>query len=112
MAKIIEFDLDGTLTKSAHYDFTNMAGCYMSRQPNLDMIALVHEADRCGWTIVIRTGRKERQRRLTETWLQEHGVPYHFLFMDKGLCTYRIDDANITAEEFKQVLADEKKPSN
>ena len=76
------------------------------------MIELVQQAVLKGWTVVINTGRKEHHRATTAAWLADHNIPYHFLFMGKSLCTYRIDDVNITAEDFKKVLENGKNPSS
>lgn len=104
MAKIIEFDLDGTLTLDNDWDILDGAEYYLRRKPNYPMIELVKESVAKDWTVIINTARKEEHRTKTVSWLADHGVPYHYLFMSKILCTYRIDDVNITAEDFRKVL--------
>lgn len=102
--RIVEFDIDGTLTTSAGIESRDKVGSYVYRRPNERMCALVRHAYAAGWTVVIHTGRREEQRRVTESWLAQHDVPYHFLLMGKPPCTYRIDDVNIAANEFEALI--------
>lgn len=103
-AKIIEFDLDGTLTVDNDWNPREGDRLYRRREPNYNNIELVRKAVEQGWTVVINTARKEHNRTVTVNWLAKHGVPYHFLFMGKLPCTYRIDDVNITPEAFDALL--------
>lgn len=104
-AKIVEFDIDGTLTEPHELHHDDKAGSYIYAKPNQSMIKLVREAFNAGWTITMHTGRRWEQKRLTESWLAQHNIPYHFLIMGKHPCTYRIDDVNISATGFRKVLA-------
>jgi uncharacterized HAD superfamily protein len=105
-AKIVEFDIDGTLTEPHTLEQDDRAGSYIHAKPNASMIKLVREAFAAGWTVTIHTGRRWEQKRLTESWLAQQGVPYHFLIMGKHPCTYRIDDVNISATGFRRVLSE------
>ena len=107
MAKIIEFDLDGTLTNENDWNPDTGKELYRTRTPNAAMISLVKDAVRKGWTVIINTARKEHNREITTAWLAENDVPYHFLFFNKIPCTYRIDDVNVTAEQFAGILGSE-----
>jgi len=103
-ARIIEFDIDDTLTTSSDLNFDDKAGSYIYRKPDEKMIKLVKQAHQQGWTVIIHTGRREPQRLITESWLEQHNIPYHFLHMNKPLCTYRIDDVNISSSGFKDII--------
>lgn len=48
-----------------------------------------------GYTIVIHTSRRERDRKLTVNWLKEHGVLYDKLIMGKPKGDMYIDDKAI-----------------
>ena len=107
IAKIIEFDIDGILTVETEFDPEDPPGTYIYRSPNIPNIDLLKKAHSLGWTVVLHTGRREEQRRITESWLSQHKIPYHFLFMGKPLCKYRIDDVNITPDDFNKLLENE-----
>lgn len=47
------------------------------------VIEVVRALDRAGFFILFVSGRDERIRGLTETWLQNHGVPFDQLYMRK-----------------------------
>ena len=96
--------MDGTLTIDNDWNVRTGTECYRRRKPDLHAIDLVKGAVEKDWTVIIRTGRKEEHRALTVEWLAANQVPYHFLFMNKPLCTYRIDDVNITKQAFRNVL--------
>jgi histidinol phosphatase-like enzyme len=77
---VLAVDLDNTLTtgEGSPYwvDFTDMV-------PDEDTITLVNEVYKQGHTVIVYTARKEDARAKTEWFLDEHGVLYHALRMEK-----------------------------
>ncbi len=106
MAKVICFDIDGTLTEEATTNHEDLAGSYIYRKPNFYARAVVLEAYDAGFTVVLHTGRREAQRRITEDWLHAHGFHYHYLFMDKPYYTWVVDDRSKTLGEVADLISD------
>lgn len=85
--KIVIFDLDGTLCDNSHRD-------HLAREKNWDAfnaacyldtihthIEAILRGLRPTHIIVLLTGRDERYMAMTRQWLNDHDVPYDFLFM-------------------------------
>jgi len=104
VANVICFDIDGVLTIEAKTDYQDLAGTYIYRGPNLKAKAVMDKAYDSGWTVVLYTGRREVQRRITEDWLYSHKFHYHFLIMNKPYYSLMIDDRTITLENFDEML--------
>lgn len=104
MAKVICFDIDGVLTNESDSHHEDMPGTYVYRTPNFKAREVMAQSMEKGWTVILYTGRKEEQRRLTENWLALHGFHYHFLFMNKPYYSIIIDDRSKTLEEFRNLL--------
>jgi hypothetical protein len=107
VAKVLCFDVDGVVTIESHTDHRDLAGTYVYRSPNPITKKLMQQAYDQGWTVVLYTGRREGQRRITENWLYEHGFHYHFLIMEKPYYTYFVDDRSRTLEQVGEILKDE-----
>lgn len=108
MAKILQLDLDGVLTEDADTRYNDLSGTYTHRKPRRRAIELAAKAMEAGWTVIIYTGRREEQRRLTENWLYERNVRYHFLLMGKPYYTVQVDDRVAGASVDEQLKAVEK----
>ena len=54
--------------------------------------------------VFLITGRKEKQRAMTEAWLRRHGITYHRLYM-RGNDDHRPDTV-VKFEEFQRIVAD------
>lgn len=108
MAKVLAFDLDGVLTVDPNVNHNDLVGSYVYARPNIEAKHLMDFAYENDWTVVIYTGRREEQRRLTENWLYAHGFHYHFLIMGKAYYTYLIDDRARTIGEMKEIISTNK----
>lgn len=83
------FDLDGTIADLSHRlphiqkdpkDWDAFYAACGNDPPIPHIINLVHELAHHR-AIVLVSGRSDRVRELTETWLKEHGVVYNALYM-------------------------------
>lgn len=92
MADVLCFDIDGVLTEEDSTNHADLAGSYIYRRPRVRARALCLRAYDAGLTVILFTGRREAQRRITEDWLHAHGFHYHFLFMGKPYFTWIVDD--------------------
>jgi len=108
MAKVICFDIDGVLTVEANAKHDDLAGSYIYRRPNDRALEVIMKAYDAGWYVLLFTGRREAQRRITEDWLHAHKFHYHALVMGKPYFTYVIDDRILGATVDDQLDAFEK----
>jgi len=114
MAKVICFDIDGFLTVDSDMKRADLSGSYIYREPRVRAKEVMLRAYEAGWYVLLFTGRREQQRRITEDWLQSHGFPYHHLQMGKPYFTYVMDDrvlgasVNEQLDAFEKVLEEEK----
>ena len=82
---LFEVDIDGVLTKEfVGHDYAN-------RTPNRIPI-ICNNKTAVGSFVILHTSRPECERAVTEAWLEQHGVEYHALLMDKLPANRRIDD--------------------
>jgi hypothetical protein len=107
VAKIIAFDLDGTLTVGSATDHEDRTGTYAFRRPDFGMRDRMRRSYESGWTVVIFTGRPEGDRPLTENWLYANNFLYHYLFMGKIYYSYLIDDRARTSADIDAILDQE-----
>lgn len=106
--KRLIFDLDETITLSAHDGYANAV-------PNLALIARLREYQRAGFEIVISTSRNVRTfggnigkinahtLPVILEWLSRHGVPYDEIYVGKPWCGmhgFYIDDKAVRPSEF------------
>ncbi|MEM7226248.1 MAG: HAD family acid phosphatase [Pseudomonadota bacterium] len=111
-------DIDGTIANISH------RAVHVMKQPkdwkafeknmHLDkpvphVIEAVTSLHDWGWSVLLCTGRWERSRRDTESWLAEHGVPYHGLHM-RPSGDYRID-AEVKSELLDQIISEGHAPT-
>lgn len=84
------FDIDGVLADVRHRlhhvasrpkDWDAFFGAAPDDPPLTEGLGAVATADRAGHMVVYLTGRPERCRAATLTWLDEHGLPAGQLFM-------------------------------
>lgn len=92
MANVICFDIDGVLTEDIDTKQEDLCGTYIYRRPRARARDLILKAMQAGWYVLLFTGRREAQRRITEDWLHAHGFHYHALEMGKPYYSYVIDD--------------------
>ena len=92
MAQVVCFDIDGVLTEDSVTHHQDLAGSYIYRQPRLRARDLSMRAYEAGFYVLLFTGRRENQRRITEDWLSSHGFHYHALQMGKPYYTWIIED--------------------
>jgi 7-cyano-7-deazaguanine synthase in queuosine biosynthesis len=91
----IEVDIDGTLTKETEgYGKT----AYKSRTPIPERIETISRLYKRGYKIVLRTSRHEKDRTVTERWLQKHGVYYDEIHFHKPFYHIKIDDKSFNAQ--------------
>lgn len=83
-------DLDGVIATGMPYSKAN---------PNQIIINKVNELYEKGYTIIIFTSRRERDRYLTKYWLRKNKVKHNKLVMCKPLVDKYFDDRNGTMEE-------------
>ena len=105
MAEVICFDIDGVLTEEAGVNHRDLAGSYIYQKPRRRAKELCLRCYDAGLTVILFTGRREAQRRITEDWLHAHGFHYHYLFMGKPYFTWVIDDRVMGATVDQQLGA-------
>lgn len=104
MKKLV-IDIDGTICEQGPSHLYPMA---KPIQAMIDKINRLHEE---GWEIALWTARGMAYndhssgadaffRKMTEGWLERHGVKYHTLMFGKPTATYYIDDRAMKPEEF------------
>lgn len=88
--KIFIFDVDGTLTNASHRQHhvrtkpKNWAAFNAKMHldtPHDDIIFLAKLFYELGHTVLISSGRGLENKDVTETWLADHGVQYHGIYM-------------------------------
>jgi capsule biosynthesis phosphatase len=113
--KRLIFDLDGTITLSAHDGYANAV-------PNLALIARLRDYRRAGFEIVISTSRNVRTYSgnigkinahtlpIILDWLARHDVPYDEIYVGKPWCGthgFYIDDKAVRPSEFLRYSYDD-----
>jgi len=113
--KRLIFDLDGTITLSAHDGYANAV-------PNLALIARLRDYQRAGFEIVISTSRNVRTYSgnigkinahtlpIILDWLARHDVPYDEIYVGKPWCGthgFYIDDNAVRPSEFLRYSYDD-----
>jgi len=88
--KVIAVDIDGTLTNEKGGGW-NDEQC-LSAKPNKKMIDFVNDAWQKGHLIILYTSRRWSRREATKYWLQNNGVKYHTIEMEKLGYDILIDD--------------------
>lgn len=91
-APAIIFDMDGTLSDPTHRrhfvqrevgskDWKSWNDRMGDDPPNVPIVALARLFHNADTKVIVCTGRHERYRRVTETWLLLHEVPAHRVYM-------------------------------
>lgn len=117
MAKVIVFDIDGTLANSEHRMHwvssspKNWAACDAAIHKDTlhsDIAWLLYHLGSEDTRIIICTGRSESTREVTEAWLDDHIGYYDALYMRKN-GDYR-KDSIVKVELLKQITYDYARP--
>lgn len=95
MSETIAVDFDQTLTRNVNYDPYPALG---EELPNMEMVRWVNEQTEYN-DIVIHTARSEDLREDTQEWLDNHGVQYDKIVMDKFQADIYVDDKAIRPDE-------------
>ncbi len=117
--KTILFDIDGTLAnlngredflKQEIPDWKNFNAKMEEDLPNLPVVALYRALYESGkFEIILVSGRQERFRKVTETWLAWHEIPFGPLLMradndQRPDCDVKQDILNSLKAQGKQIL--------
>jgi len=70
-------------------------------QPVIDIINIIYS---CGIDIIVCSGRKERDRKITEAWFKEHGIDYTKMYFRPTL-DYS-DDCVVKEAMLKEIQKD------
>ncbi len=117
MMNTVICDIDGTLADCDHRrhhltgekkDWKSFNAAMHMDQPKQDIVRVVETFLDADMQIVLCSGREAVYRDQTEKWLNEHGIPYHALYM-RAEKDYR-DDGTIKGELLDQILADGYQP--
>jgi len=85
---IYAVDIDGTLCKEEHRWWE-----YDEAKPYIQAIYKVNALFSQGNYIIIHTARPEKDRNVTQKWLDRYKVRYHELVMDKPRADVYLDNA-------------------
>jgi hypothetical protein len=96
MGQTISVDFDSTITTGEGDPWWVDS---LDEEPRWDMIELVNDLYKQNHTIIIYTARREEVREETEYFLNEWGVMYHALDMEKPGYDLLIDDRAISDEK-------------
>jgi len=90
-------DIDGVIADGSIEEvYSDEAGwAYEKCKPIKSMIDILVSLKKGGIRIILFTARLERDREITEKWLNEHKVPYDELKMNKPFGHIYIDDRGI-----------------
>ena len=82
LPKAIIVDLDGTLAWRGDRDIYDGSKVYLDTiNPAVLQVMLQFNTTPLDFSILITTGRQEKDRAMTERWLEDNGVPYDKMFM-------------------------------
>lgn len=107
------FDMDGTLANTDHRkhfleqnpkDWDGWHSLAHLDEPHHDIVLFTYAAVQLGYKIIICSGRSEKQRDLTEIWMQQHHIRCDRLYM-RAAADFR-DDSVIKLELLEQIKAD------
>lgn len=103
-AKSVIFDLDGTLSEKSGRETFDFASAHndLPVEPIIKLALALHEV---GWKIIVVTGREEKFRKISESWLSAHLGSFESLFM-RSNGDYRPDEIvkhEIYVKEIKNV---------
>lgn len=80
MERIFLIDIDGTICEDIKNEDSHL---YIAAHPIPGAKEIVDKWFKEGNKITFFTAREEKDRRVTEAWLEAHGFKYHGLIMDK-----------------------------
>lgn len=102
------YDVDGTLANVDSYlhyirgsnrDYDAFHEASIDALPNMQVIEMLNDSVRDGYSILVVTSRKEKYRALTSMWLAKNNIRSHALFM-------RSDNDNRPDYETKKDILD------
>jgi len=98
-------DIDGTLTYET--DRPWWPEKYVSATPKVNAIDMVRKLHSLGHIIILHTGRRKEDRKVTEHWLAIFGVSYDKLIMGKPVGDYYLDNKNASFSELHKIISKE-----
>jgi phosphoserine phosphatase len=108
--KIIAVDLDGTLTNECYIDkfwsleINELAEFYKTRAtPNKKIINQINKLYNKGFIINIFTSRWDLFKEQTITWLENNGIRYNELHMNKPFYDFILDDKCVKLDEVRRI---------
>lgn len=102
------YDVDGTLAnvdpylhyiRGSNRDYDAFHEASIDALPNMQVIEMLNDSVRDGYSILVVTSRKEKYRALTSMWLAKNNIRSHALFM-------RSDNDNRPDYETKKDILD------
>ena len=97
MGKIYAIDCDGTLCEERQTFERCLA------EPKQNVIDIVNELYDAGNTIIIYTARGWQEYKMTERWLQIHGVKYHTIVCGKLVYDVILDDRAVNVMDVDKI---------
>ena len=86
--KTLVIDIDGTICSQENPEN------YKDAIPKVDVIDSINKYYENGYIIIFYTARHITRRELTENWMNENGVKYHYISYGKPVGDFYIDDKN------------------
>lgn len=87
--KIYLIDIDGTICDDIKNEDSHL---YERAKPIKGSVNKINDLYDRGNSINFFTARLEKDRKVTEKWLNEHGYKYHSLIMNKPRCLNSTDE--------------------
>jgi len=102
MNKVFLIDIDGTICDDIKNEDSHL---YLTAKHYPDALETLNNWYALGHIITFFTAREEKDRKVTETWLNDKGFKYHGLVMDKprikdGQEYHWIDNRKVRATQF------------
>lgn len=97
MLKVV-FDIDGVI--AVPRSDNNYALCEVVEGAKEAMLLLYQS----GVRIILHSARWEDDRKVTEKWFQEKGIPFHELKLEKPLADVYVDDRGLLFTDWKSTL--------
>jgi uncharacterized HAD superfamily protein len=106
--KVILVDIDGTICEDIKNEDSHL---YSTAEIYTDSLKIINKWFDEGNVITFFTAREEKDRDVTEKWLDEKGFKYHGLIMNKPRCTddqeyMWIDNRKIRGVTYKETWDD------
>ena len=92
------FDLDGTICPGASEEE------YLTVEPFVGARDVIRSLKDSGHTIIIHTARDTKWKAITEFWLQDKGICYDELIMDKPQANIYIDNKGYRFTKWSDII--------